>query len=290
MATGAMRASIIISTYNSPQWLQKVIWGYECQDCDDFELLIADDGSNKENVELTRAMIAASPLTIRHLWQEDDGFQKWRIVNQAIAKASSDYLIITDGDCIPHSCLVNAHLSNRNKGTFISGSYSKLPMKLSEAISRKDITSGNCFSVPWLLKNGMGVSSNILKIGLVNTGLDRFFNHITPAKRTFNGNNSSCYREDALKINGFDERIQYGGGDREFGYRLEYAGIKPLCFRYSAPCIHLDHPRGYKDAGIRTANEKIIANTHATRASWTEYGIAPSPASQQQDTASTNPG
>ena len=39
-----MTISVIISTYNNPAWLQKVIWGYECQTYKDFELIIADDG------------------------------------------------------------------------------------------------------------------------------------------------------------------------------------------------------------------------------------------------------
>jgi hypothetical protein len=69
-----------------------------------------------------------------------------------------------------------------------------------------------------------------------------------------------------------DERILYGGGDREFGYRLAHAGVKPIVIRYSALCLHLDHPRGYKDAEIRKANEAIIAETLATGRVATTHG------------------
>ena len=46
-------ASLIISTYNNPAWLQRCLWGYACQDRHDFEVIIADDGSGDE----TRALI-----------------------------------------------------------------------------------------------------------------------------------------------------------------------------------------------------------------------------------------
>ena len=37
--------SVIISTYNQPEWLKKVLFGYENQSFRDFEIVIADDGS-----------------------------------------------------------------------------------------------------------------------------------------------------------------------------------------------------------------------------------------------------
>ncbi|HPI70629.1 MAG TPA: glycosyltransferase, partial [Tenuifilaceae bacterium] len=45
--------SIIISTYNQPEWLQKVLWGFKCQTLSGFEIVIADDGSDAE----TKAII-----------------------------------------------------------------------------------------------------------------------------------------------------------------------------------------------------------------------------------------
>ena len=43
-----MRVTVIIATYNEPEWLEKVLWGYSVQTNEDFELIIADDGSGKE--------------------------------------------------------------------------------------------------------------------------------------------------------------------------------------------------------------------------------------------------
>jgi glycosyltransferase involved in cell wall biosynthesis len=41
-----MRLSVIFTTYNQPAWLEKVLWGFEAQTFRDFEIVIADDGSD----------------------------------------------------------------------------------------------------------------------------------------------------------------------------------------------------------------------------------------------------
>ncbi|MDX5328696.1 MAG: glycosyltransferase, partial [Marinobacter sp.] len=75
---------MIISTYNSPEWLEKVLWGYSAQTHKDFEIIIADDGSKDETRQLIDRMRDETGLTITHVWQEDDGFQKCRILNKAV--------------------------------------------------------------------------------------------------------------------------------------------------------------------------------------------------------------
>ena len=93
--------SIIISTYNQPEWLQKVLWGYEQQTQTDFEIIIADDGSTEETKMLIESFQKKSSFSILHVWQEDHGFQKTKILNKAIVASKGEYLILTDGDCIP---------------------------------------------------------------------------------------------------------------------------------------------------------------------------------------------
>ena len=46
--------SVIVSTYNQPAWLEKVLAGYSGQDYREFELIIADDGSREETRKLIR--------------------------------------------------------------------------------------------------------------------------------------------------------------------------------------------------------------------------------------------
>ncbi|MCG6859398.1 MAG: glycosyltransferase family 2 protein [Salaquimonas sp.] len=268
-----MKISVIVSTYNSPEWLEKVLTGYACQSDKDFEIVVADDGSGPDTKKLIEDFGGTVPYPLRHVWHEDEGFRKWRIVNKAMEAAQGEYLILTDGDCIPRTELVATHRKRAGKGRFLSGGYCKLPMEASKAITPDDIRSGRAFQLGWLSRQGYGASLKWLKVAARPWHIDGLLNAVTPAKKTFNGNNSSCWRADALRIGGFDERIRYGGGDREFGYRLVNAGITPIVIRYSALCLHLDHARGYKDPEIRERNEAIIAETLSSGRTRTEFGI-----------------
>jgi glycosyltransferase involved in cell wall biosynthesis len=88
-----MKVSVIMSTYNAIDWLEKVIWGFSAQTITDFELVIADDGSTPETKHKIDALRSELNLSIIHVWQEDHGFQKTKILNKAILASTSDYLI-----------------------------------------------------------------------------------------------------------------------------------------------------------------------------------------------------
>ena len=62
-----MRPSVIVSTYNKVEWLEKVLWGYSQQDTREFELIIADDGSGDDTKELTLGFARKSDFPIRHV-------------------------------------------------------------------------------------------------------------------------------------------------------------------------------------------------------------------------------
>jgi glycosyltransferase involved in cell wall biosynthesis len=275
-----MRVSVIISTYNSPEWLEKVLWGYECQTHKDFECVIADDGSSKETIDLIARFKKESSLDIVHVWHEDRGFQKSGILNKAIKAASTEYLIFSDGDCIPRKDFVAVHVREARPGCFLSGGYFMLPLETSKIISREDVVSAQTFNVPWLRKNGLAATYKILK--LTSKGkLERIMNMITPTRATWNGHNSSGWKKDIVAVNGFNEEMQYGGQDRELGERLVNYGIKGMQIRYSAVCIHLDHKRGYKTDDSILKNNRIRHKTRSLKLTWTENGIVKSSRSQR---------
>jgi glycosyltransferase involved in cell wall biosynthesis len=271
-----MKVSVILSTYNAPEWLEKVLWGYECQTDTDFEVVIADDGSGRPTFDLLERFKETSPLSIRHVWHEDRGFQKSEILNKAIVASTGDYLIFSDGDCIPRKDFVEVHRKNAKAGAFLSGGYFMLPMETSKVIRKDDIVLGSAFDVNWLRANGLPSTYKTLK--LTSSGFTaKFLNWITPTKATWNGHNSSGWKKDIVAVNGFNEQMQYGGQDRELGERMMNAGIKGVQIRYSAICIHLDHKRGYKTAESISKNKQIRRDTKLQRKTWTEFGISKSP-------------
>ncbi|PIB26937.1 glycosyltransferase family 2 protein [Maribacter sp. 4G9] len=267
-----LKISVIVSTYNAEEWLKKVLWGFNQQTFKNFEVVIADDGSKPATKELLDEMAKEVFFPIVHIWQEDDGFQKSRILNKAVVACRTEYIIMTDGDCIPREDFVHVHYINKEPGYFISGGYYMLPMNISKLISLEDIENQRCFDIHWLKEKGIPKTFKNNK--LTASGLiSQVLNWVTPTNASWNGHNSSGWKHDILNVNGFDERMQYGGQDRELGERLFNFGIKSKQLRYSAVCVHLDHKRGYKTPESIAKNVGIRRKTKKEKRVWTFYGI-----------------
>ncbi|GGB86164.1 hypothetical protein GCM10007424_27780 [Flavobacterium suaedae] len=267
-----MKISVIISTYNAEEWLEKVLIGYSMQTYKDYEVIVADDGSRPSTKELIDRYAANYPVPLRHLWHEDKGYRRQEILNVAIVEAANEYIIMTDGDCIPRADFVEVHAKYAEKGKFLSGGYCKLPMSTSKAITKEDIEAQRCFDVKWLKsidKLGFSQTLKLASGSVLSTVLDS----ITTTNPSFNNCNSSGFREDMIAINGYDERMKYGGPDREFGERLENYGVKGKQIRHKAICLHLDHSRGYKTPESLAANLAIRKEVKEKNIKWTPYGI-----------------
>ena len=275
--SGPPVASVVFTTYNQPDWLEKVLVGFGAQDRQDFEVLVADDGSRDDTRQRIEAVAPGLPVRVRHLWQADEGFRKCEAMNMAIAEAASDYLVFTDGDCIPRADFVSTHLALREPGRFLSGGYHKLPMETSLAIDGDDIRGQRCFSADWLRAHAMPSSHRNLKL-TAGPRMGRLLDAVSTARASWNGHNASGWKRDMLAINGFDERMRYGGQDREFGERLENAGIRGKRVRYRAIVVHLDHARGYATAESVAFNRALRAETRRSGRTWSEFGIMKGPA------------
>ncbi len=267
-----MKLSVIISTYNSEEWLHKVLLGFSIQTEKDIEIVIADDGSTVKTKEVIASFKGQFKHPINHVWHEDKGFRKCRILNMAILASGSDYLLFTDGDCIPRTDFVAQHLKEKEPGFFLSGGYFKLPMTISKIISDDDILHQRCFSVSWLRRQGLKLNFKITKLNH-NHYFAAFMNWLTPTKRSWNGHNSSGFKSDIIAVNGFNELLDYGGEDREMGERLFNNGLLSKQVRYRAICVHLDHPRSYVDAEKVAYNLEVRRYNSKNNVTWIETGI-----------------
>ena len=264
--------SVVISTYNHPDWLKKVLWSYQCQTFQNFEIVIADDGSDENTRKCIENFTKTASFPIKHVWHEDNGFQKTKILNKALIKCDSNYVLFTDGDCIARADFLQTHIDFKEKGYFLSGGYFKLPMVISKEITKLDIELQNCFNIHWLKKRGLKSSFKNNKI-TASGNFAKFLNKFTPTKATWNGHNSSGWKEDILAVNGFDERMQYGGEDRELGERMFNNSIKSKQLRYSAICIHLAHTRSYVKSEMIEKNKAIRDKTKTKKIIKTPFGI-----------------
>jgi glycosyltransferase involved in cell wall biosynthesis len=267
-----MRFSVVVTTYNQPRWLELVLCGYAVQDFRSFELLIADDGSDERTAGVIAGAAAASDVPIHHIWHEDHGFRKCEILNKAILAASGDVLVFTDGDCIPRRDFLAVHDRLMRPGRFLSGGYAKLSEAASHAITCDAVERGLATDLDWLRSHGAEPHRAVRRLGL-GARTARIMDALTLTRPTFNGHNAAVWRSDALRANGFDERMGWGGLDRELGERLENAGIRGLQVRHRAHVVHLHHERGYRRPEVIQANRAIRDETAATRRTSTPAGL-----------------
>jgi glycosyltransferase involved in cell wall biosynthesis len=211
-----MQPSVIISTYNQPRFLELVLTGFSCQSHHDFEVVIADDGSGPETEEVIQRAQEDLELQVVHVWHPDRGFRKTEILNRALLAAGGDYLIFTDGDCIPRGDFVERHVQEAGKHRFLSGGHLPLPERLSSRLSAEDVRSGRLFDPGWLRKEGWRSGKRVFRLTR-DLRLASMLDRLTPTGATWNGGNASTWKEALVRANGFDLDMGYGGEDRAAG-------------------------------------------------------------------------
>ncbi|HEU0012966.1 MAG TPA: glycosyltransferase [Longimicrobium sp.] len=268
-----MRLSVIVSTYNKPRDLERVLWGYAVQTRRDFELLVADDGSREETAQVIARVAAEGGLDAVHVWHADRGFRKSEIMNRAIAASTGDYLLFTDGDCIPRADLVATHYALARPGRYLAGGYLKLPAEVSEAIAVDDVRQGRVADVGWLRARGWRPGRRALRL-VRSQRLAAALDRLTPTAPLFAGNNASVWREAMVAANGFDMEMGYGGLDRAVGYRLVNLGVRGIQVRHRAVCLHLHHERPYQDPEGMRRNRETLARIRSTGETRARRGLA----------------
>ena len=236
-------ASVIISVYNRFDYLSLVFAGLERQSLWDFEVVIADDGSDESFVDQLKNITPRLSFPLIHVRQDDKGFRKNKILNKAIVAANSDYLIFIDGDCVPHSEFLNEHSKYRKNNVCLTGRRVNLSEKITGQLSYELVRKG------FLEREKFKLISDSLfgKSAYVEKGFyvkNEFLRTLLNKKiRGLLGCNFSAFKEDLLRINGFDERYEAPsiGEDSDIQYRLELAGTKIRSLNNIAIQYHLYH-------------------------------------------------
>jgi len=269
---------LIITTYNNPTALRLVLESLVTQTHPLSSICIADDGSNDVTKEtITQLCYIFPEMKIRHVWHPDTGFNKNTILNKAINSSTSDYLIFIDGDCIANPDFVGRHVELAQPKQFVTGSVIRLDAKTSNQITPSNIKSGEIFSYPWLLARGqIDRIGTKLKTNVYGTKVSTILEHLSPVKKVWNGGNTSGWKMDIIKVNGFDESLKYGAEDVELGVRLNNIGVFGRHIRYSSPLLHLDHPRGYENKEQILKNKAYVKLVKKQTLKWATQGIVKS--------------
>lgn len=137
------RALVIVTTYERLGHLKMAARGWLRQTFRDFSLTVADDGSGPETAAFVREFAAEAPFPVRHVWQENRGFRRAKMLNEAVRRSEGEPLIIfTDGDCIPPATFLEKHVAVHGPRSFQVGGAWMLSRAATEALTPADVDSG----------------------------------------------------------------------------------------------------------------------------------------------------
>jgi len=86
--------SLIITTYNTPVFLEIVLKSVMKQQVFPLEVIVADDGSGTPTRELIERYQKVFPVPLIHSWIPDEGFRVSKARNVAAARARGIYLVM----------------------------------------------------------------------------------------------------------------------------------------------------------------------------------------------------
>ena len=252
-----MNTAVVVTTYNRPDALEVVLESYCRQSDQDFELVVADDGSKEDTADLVRQFAQRAPFRLTHVWHEDRGFRAAAIRNRALVSTGADYIVFTDGDCIPSPHFVRAHKQLAEPGYFLGAGRVLLSSGLTDRILCHQVSIHTWRVLDWVLSWGKREINRVLPLVELPDGP---FRKWSPDRwEGIKTCNLSAWRDDLIRVNGLDESYEgWGLEDSDLVIRLLHAGVKHKSARFAATVVHLWHPE--EDRVRLPDNQKRLDN------------------------------
>ena len=257
-----MKVSLVVTTYNWPEALEKVLLSALNQALLPDEIIIADDGSGPDTKLIIEKINRNTQVPVLHCWQEDAGFRAAAIRNKAIAMAHHPYVILIDGDMVLGENFIKSHVNFARKGVFIQGARVITSPETAQDFLAGKVTKLNVFS--------KGISNRLNAIDL------SFMSKLlSMKKKTLKGIktcNMAFWREDAIAVNGFNEEfVGWGREDSEFVVRLLNFGLQRVNLKFGGVAYHIYHMENSRDS--LPENDKRLADAVSENKKWCQDGI-----------------
>lgn len=271
-----MKVAVIVSTYNRPRALALCLESIRRQTMLPDEVIVADDGSTSETADLLKSIAADFPVPVRHVWQPDEGFQLAKIRNRAIASTDADYIIQIDGDIVLHRGFIKDHVSIARRGFYVFGSRIRLNEKFTSAVEAAGV-------MPKIYPWSKGIINKREKAVYIPVGR-LFSHHYKRNKATGLGCNIAFWRDDFIRINGYDEAfVGWGCEDTDLSMRLDRSGVQNYKMFGIGIIYHLWHKEADKS---RLSESQAYMLANKDRAVACEKGINQYLTAETKSTAS----
>jgi glycosyltransferase involved in cell wall biosynthesis len=263
--------SVVVTTYNRPLALAACLNSLLAQHDQQFEIIVADDGSTTGTQHLIADFIKTSPIPIQHAFHADMGFRAGAIRNKAVAMSNGSYILFLDGDCVVLPNFISRHRRMAEPKYFVPGnrillseSYTSLVLTHQIPLYQKSIS----FFIQQRLKGHLNRILPLLYIPF------NFLRYQRPQNwQKAMTCNLGIWKQDFLCINGFDELFQgWGYEDSDLIIRLIHLGIKRKDGRFALPVLHLWHTQN--DRSQHDANyNRLMGRLADTTVIYAQVGI-----------------
>lgn len=263
-----LKLSVIINNGHPESWLDKALTGFALQTWRDFEVIVADAGASTATAELIAGRRHGYPVPLRHVSPGGGGGAS--VLDQAIQLAAHEYLLFTDGDCIPRRDVVAAHVELAERGRFLTGNCCSLGPELSRLISRNDIVRGRCFDLDWLQLHEPLSAPDRRKLGASPAAV-RLLERVTAAGADFDCRNASAWRSDLLAATDGGRRPVVGTRGQGLDRRLAIRGVRGKRIRDRGVCLQLEPGRPPAPRAVANAvagSARAAAQCLPSRAPW----------------------
>jgi glycosyltransferase involved in cell wall biosynthesis len=262
--------SVIVATYNRPDALAAVLRSLEGQTDCNFEIIIADDGSDEKTGSLITEWSRKMTVPVKHAWHPDTGFRLAEIRNRAIRISSGAYCVFLDGDCIARPGFVAAHRMLAEPGWFVTGNRLLLSEDMTKRILERNLQPERWGFFTWLVKRMFGEVNRIMPLftllGIPRKGRARRW-------RGARGSNMAFWRSDLDAVDGFDAAFTgWGREDSDIFIRMIRAGVLRKDGRFATAVLHLWHQEA--DRSKLADNEKQLEQVRSGQRLRAQTGLA----------------
>ena len=246
------KVSVIISVYNRVHFLKRSLLGLSNQDDVVDELIVSDDGSTEDVFGTIKQVADRLDCQIKYVRQSDQGFRLAKCKNNGIREASGDFLIFIDQDLVYTPKYIHTFVNNKKRGIFLVAFPVRLTQEQTESLNDEMIIAQN-YSTLLTQKQVKRFHKQFYK-----DTFEYYLKKVFKAKGykpKLRGGVFGAYKDDLIKVDGFDENyIGWGNEDDDLGHRLYQSGVSGKNVFFNQFPIHFYHTP-FHDNGKRVNSD-----------------------------------
>jgi GT2 family glycosyltransferase len=216
-----LELTVIVTTYQRPGHLLRCLRSLSAQRgvAGRYEVIVVDDGSQDDTATCVARFARDASFPVTFLTHPHDGFQPGKGRNAGIRAAKAPYILFTDGDCVFPLDHLAQHLVARRPGVARAGDCYRLNQSQSELVDNRVLKLGD-FG-PFAGRAARRALGRVYRKTLLYQSLG---SRTRPKVISWN---MAAWRDDLLRVNGFDQRFRaWGCEDDDLGGRLRAAGVR----------------------------------------------------------------